>query len=227
MSYDPNQPQQPDSSQQPQPPYGQPQPPYQQPPPPYEQPQQPPYGQPQWGQQPPPQYAPTQYVAPGYGAPPAPGYAQPQQPRQSRRALWIILGIVGGLIVLSCATCGILFAFGIGFFAKTIAAPVNTVNQYYNAVKSQDYNTAFSYLDTNLTVSNGQTLTQDLYTTAAQLLDTAKGKVSSFSVGHFSVTNDTASITVSVTRGSTPAYDVHLQLRQVNGAWKITSYDNI
>ncbi len=129
--------------------------------------------------------------------------------------------------MLSCAVCGILFATGAAFFAKTVAAPVTTVNQYYNAVKSQDYNTAYSYISTNLTASNGQALTQELYTTAAQALDGVKGKVSSFSVGNVSVTNNTASVTVSVTRGSTGAYDVHLQLQQVNGSWKITSYDNI
>jgi len=240
MSYDPNQPQQPDPSQQP---YGQPgQPPYGQPQSPYEQqwgqqpqqqpygqpgqPQQPPYGQPQWGQQPPPDYAPTQYVAPAYGAPPVPGYAPPQQPGRSRRTLWIVLGIFGGLIVLSCAICGILFVAGVGFFAKTVAAPALVVNQYYSAVQKQDYNTAYSYIDQNLTASNNEPLTQQVYTVAAQLLDTTKGKVSNFSVGNVSVTNNTASVTVSVTRGST-AYDVHLQLQQVNGSWKITSYDNI
>ena len=272
MSYDPNQPQPPDSGQpgQPQqPPYGQPQPPYgqpgqpQQPPygqpqppygqpgqpqqPPYEQPQ-PPYGQPgqppyeqQWGQQPqsqygqppygqpqqPPQdYAPTQYVAPAYGAQPAPGYIPPQQ-RRSRRGLWIALAIIGGLIVLSCAVCGILFATGVGFFAKTVAGPAIVVNQYYSAVEKQDYHTAFSYISTNLTASNGQNLTQELYTTAAQALDTVKGKVTNFSVGSISTTNNVASVTVSVTRAGASPYDVHLQLQQVNGAWKITSYDNI
>jgi hypothetical protein len=253
MSYDPNQPQQPDSGQQPQSPYGQPQPPYGQPgqpqQPPYEQqwgqqPQQPPYGQPQppygqpgqpqqppygqqWGQQPPQDYTPTQYVAPGYGAQPAPGYAPPQQPKRSRRGLWIALAIIGGLIVLSCAVCGIFFVAGIGFFAKTVAGPAITVNQYYSAVEKQDYNTAFSYISTNLTASNGQTLTQQIYTVAAQGLDTVKGKVTNYSVGSVSTSNNVASVTVSVTRGSAAPYDVHLQLQQVNGAWKITSYDNI
>ena len=129
--------------------------------------------------------------------------------------------------MLSCAVCGILFATGVGFFAKTVAAPVTTVNQYYNAVKSQDYNTAYSYIGTNLTASNGQALTQELYATAAQALDTVNGKVTNYSVGNISVNNDKASITVSVTRGSNSPYDVHLQLQQINGSWKITSYDNI
>ena len=251
MSYDPNQPQQPDSGQQPQPPYGQPgqsqQPPYeqqwgQQPQqPPYEhpqqqhgqpgQPQQPPYEQ-QWGQQPPQNYAPTQYVAPAYGAQPVPGYMPPQQPRRSRRGLWIVLGIIGGLIVLSCAACGILFALGAGPLVNivgSIAGPAYTVNQYYNAVEKQDYTTAFSYISTNSTVLNGQISTQDLYTSAAQAVDAAKGKVTSFSIGNISLTNNnnTAIVTVTVTRSSTPAYVVHLQLQQVNGSWKIVSLDNI
>ena len=240
MSYDPNQPQQPDSGQQPQypygqpqqPPYGQPQSPYeqqwgQQPQQPYGQPQQPPYGQPQWGQQPPQDYAPTQYVAPAYGAQPAPGYMPPPQAKRSRRGLWIVLGIIGGLIVLSCAVCGILFATGAAFFAKTVVGPAIVVNDYYNAVEKQDYSKAYSYISTNLIAQNNQTLTQELYTTAAKGLDTLKGNVSNYSVGSVSVNNNTASVTVSVTRGSASPYDVHLQLQQVNGSWKITSYDNI
>jgi hypothetical protein len=253
MSYDPNQPQQPDPGQQPQqpqppygqpgqpqpPPYGQPQPPNeqqwgQQPPPqhgqqPYGQPQQPPYGQ-QWGQQPPQDYAPTQYVAPAYGAQPVPGYMPPPQPRRSRRGLWITLSIIAGLLVLGCGGCGILFALGAGPLVNivgSIVGPAYTVNQYYTAVKNQNYNTAFSYISTDMTTSTGQTLTQDLYTTAAQLLDTAKGKVTNYSVGNISSSNNVTSVTVTVTRANAPPYDVHLQLQQVNGSWKITSYDNI
>ena len=129
--------------------------------------------------------------------------------------------------MLSCAVCGIFFVAGIGFFAKTVAGPAITVNQYYSAVEKQDYNTAFSYISTNLTASNGQTLTQQIYTVAAQGLDTVKGKVTNYSDGSISTSNNVASVTVSVTRGSAAPYDVHLQLQQVNGAWKITSYDNI
>jgi len=94
-------------------------------------------------------------------------------------------------------------------------------------VKNQDYNTAYSYISTNLTASNGQALTQQLYTTAAQALDLTKGKVTSFSAGPPSINNNVASVTVSVTRSGGSPYDVHLQLQQINSSWKITSYDNI
>ena len=217
MSYDPNQPQPPDPGQQPQPPYGQPG----QPQPPYEQ---------QWGQQPPQNYAPTQYGAPAYGAQPAPGYMPPQQPKRSRRGLWIALAIIGGLIVLGCGGCGILLASGAGIFSGlvgSVVGPAYTVNQYYNAIEKQDYATAYSYIGTNLTTTTGKTVTQDLYTAAAQALDLTKGKVSNFSVGNISSSNNVTSVTVSVTRANAAPYDVRLQLQQVNGSWKITSYDNI
>ena len=132
--------------------------------------------------------------------------------------------------MLVCGGCGILFASGVGIFGGivgSIAGPAYTVNQYYNAIEKQDYATAYSYIGTNLTTTNGKTLTKDLYTAAAQAFDLAKGKVSSFSVGNISSSNNVTSVTVSVTRANAAPYDVHLQFQQVSGSWKITSYDNI
>lgn len=134
------------------------------------------------------------------------------------------------MIVLSCAVCGILFATGASFLSGVIgrvAGPTYTVSQYYNAIEKRDYPTAYSYLSTNATIPNGQTLTQTLYTTNAQVTDVAKEPVSNYSIGTISLTNNITNVTVSVTRGSPPAYPVHLQLQQVNGSWKIISYDNI
>jgi hypothetical protein len=153
-----------------------------------------------------------------------------QQPRRSRRGLWIALGIIGGLILLSCGTLGILFVFGAGPSASivgSVAGPVNTVNQYYNAVEHQDYTTAFSYVESGTTTIGGQPSTQQAYTLAAQAVDAAKGKVSSFSVGNISMTGNTTTVTVAVTRVNSLSYDVHLQLQQVNGSWKIISFDGI
>jgi ABC-type transporter MlaC component len=63
--------------------------------------------------------------------------------------------------------------------------------------------------------------------TTAQALDATRGKVTNFSVGNISTNNNTATVTVSVTRANTSAYNVQLQLQQINGSWKITSFDNI
>jgi ABC-type transporter MlaC component len=66
-----------------------------------------------------------------------------------------------------------------------------------------------------------------VYTLAAQALDTVKGKVTNYNVRNVTTNSNTTNVTVSVTRANAPSYDVHLQLQQVNGSWKITAYDNI
>ena len=137
-----------------------------------------------------------------------------------------MLGIIAGVLVLGCAVCGLAFA-GVGFFAKTVAGPAIVVDQYYNAVKNQDYTTAFSSMEPGTTTFRGQVISQQTYAVAAQGLDTLRGKVSSFSVAVPTVTNNSASVTVTVNRTNAAAYDVHLQLQQVNGTWKIVSFDNI
>ena len=227
---------------QPQPPYGQPpnysnpyeqgQQPYGQPP--YGQPQ-PPYGQPSYNA--PQPYGPTQYGTPPYVAPPTPGYAQPQQPKKSNRWLWITLGIIGGLLLLGCVGCVVVF----GIIGRGVQQTVTNVEQtatvvsgqgaqftaqaYYAAIEAQDYTTAYSYLDSNLVTTTNQPLTPDLYTQAAKGRDTSLGQVTKYTIS--AATNDPNSITVSVTRGQGKTYTVHLKFTQTSSGWKITSYDEI
>lgn len=224
MYNDPNQSPygQPQQSQQPQSPYNQPPTQYPGLPGssnPYEMPPSNPYEMP-----------PTQYAGPSpYNVPPAPvpGFAQPQlQPKRSLRWLWITLGIIGGVLLLSCAGCFIAGAAGYNFFAQTVIGPTTVANSYYSAIQNQDYAKAYSYLDSNMQTLSGQTLTQNLYTTAATAKDTADGAVISFSQTDYTTNNGTASITMSVTRNGL-TYDVHLQLQQANNNWVITSYDAI
>ncbi|HLH60114.1 MAG TPA: hypothetical protein VKV20_00415 [Ktedonobacteraceae bacterium] len=228
MYNDPGQPQSPN-------PYGQP-PDYQNP---YEQPQSPyPYGQPPY-QQPQP-YAATQYGAPPYVPPQVPGYAQ-AQPKKSNRTLWIVLGIIGGVLLLACGGCALVF----GLIGKGVQNTVNTVSTsidqtatavsaegaqvtaqaYYAAIQAQDYTTAYSYLASGLVTSSGQTLTQDLYTQAATSRDTSLGQVTNFSIA--ADPNDPNSITVTVTRAQGSTYTVHLKFTFTSDGWKITSYDEI
>ena len=219
------------------PPYEQPY--WRQPPPEYVQPP-PPYGQTQWAEQPPPPpYAPTQYGVPPYGAPP-PGYAPPPA-RQSNRWVWIPLGILGGLIVLGLVACVFSLVLAgkaaqqtISTVAKSIektetaSASGNaqvTVQQYYTAIESQDYAAAYGYLESNLTTTDGQTLTQQLFTQAAMQRDTSLGQITSFTITPD--TNDSTKFTVSVTRGTSAPYTVNIQATLVGSDWKISSYDAI
>jgi hypothetical protein len=217
-NYDPNQP------------YGQGQPP--QPPP------QPPYGQPSTQYTPPVNYGqPPAYGQQGQqqygGFPPAdnyPQYQQPPQKKSSLRWLWITLAIVGGILVLACGGCVIAGYAGISIFGQTVTTalgPPTTAASYYQAIEKQDYATAYTYLDTSGVTVAGQTFTKDAFVQAAQLYDTAKGKVSSFSQTGMNLdsSGNTATVTMSVTRNGS-AYTVNLQMKKVGSDWKITAADN-
>ena len=192
-----------------QPPFGQPfqQPQYGQPfqQPQYGQPQQPPFGQPPYGQ--------------------PPIYTQPQPQKRNLRWLWITLGVVGGILVLGCAACGIAGAFGVNFVAQAVG-PAVVAGKYYAAVSQQDYATAYSYLDTSSISVQGQSVTQQAYAQAAQVIDTAQGKVTKANATSYNITNDTATVTMNVTRSS-GAYEVHLLLKKIGNDWKIVSVDKL
>jgi len=201
------------------------------------QPQQPPYGQPAipntspvYGQGQPPYQGPTQaygqppYGQGQYGGPPQ-NYTQAPQ-KKSRKWLWITLSIIGGVLVLGCGGCAIAGAVGFNILGN-VAGPTVTANAYYQAIKNQDYNKAYSYWDTSkLTAVNGQQVTEQAFAALAQLDDTRQGPVTNFSQTNISVNNDTATVTMLVTRNG-PPYTVQLQMSKVGNDWKITRADNI
>ena len=192
-----------------------------QPPPPYGQSPQLSYPPPPYGQRAQP------YAQPQYNVPPVPGYAPPQ-PKKSRRRLWITLGIIlGVLLLIVVGAIGAIVVFVNNSPAKTV------VQQYYDAVKSQNYDQAYSHLDIQTLTLNGQEqqATQTLYTQVAQLIDQQNGKVTDYNITGVELSSstslgNTATITVNVTRGG-KTQEVHVQLRQVGNDWKIIGIDHL
>ncbi len=198
---------------------------------PYEQPQeqpQSPYPPPPTSYMPPP-YQPQQpppYQQAAYGQPML-GYMQPPPPKKSLRWLWITLGIVGGVILLSCIGCSIASFEGFNFI-KQAAGPVLTTSQYYQYIKQQDYAHAYTLVDSNVVITiNGQTIANDQqsFTAAAQAVDSAHGPVTSFSVN--TPGSNLTYLTVKVTRQDGTTYDVQLTFVQNGGTAKINSMDGI
>jgi hypothetical protein len=153
--------------------------------------------------------------APELGAPPSPyytpfpGYMPPR--RSSHRWVWITVGIVALLCILG----GTLLAFYYN-------SPLRASDMYYSAIKTQDYTTAYRYLGSHLqTEYSLQTFTQ-----AAQQQDAVAGKASRFGMTNIPM-GDPAYVTLTVTRANGTTYDVHLELRQEGGAWKVTVFDRI
>lgn len=194
-------------------------------------PQQPPDGpSPSHGQKQPP-----------YGDAPGTDPLAPQRPRKKgRRWLPILITL---LVLFSCA------ASAYSYISSVLHDPVpGIVNQYYTAIKNQDYATAYTYLSSHQWTSGvtsnpgrgiaggwgfagGQDfMTQSEFTQAAQNADTTQGKVRTFTIEDTMRPLDssgsyTATASVSVTRNGAPYY-VNLNLQQIGGGdWNIIGYD--
>jgi hypothetical protein len=159
---------------------------------------------------------------PEYNAPPIPGYAPPpvysQPPRQSYRWVWIVLGVFVLLAIVGTA----LLALGVGFAVNTYGGPTIASDQYYTAIRNQDYARAYSYLGSELKT----VYSQEAFTQAAMQRDATSGKVS-----HYAYTNvplgDPATVNLTVTRVEGITYTVQLEMRQEGGVWKVTTFDRI
>lgn len=166
----------------------------------------------------------------GSAAPPqqGPTSAFPNQPpslparspssRMSLRA-WIIVGIV-------------IVSFAISWVAlqdTTNNSPASLVVQhYYDAIKGQDYVTAYSYVDPriHLIYRWDQSITQQSFVQAAQAIDRTEGVVTDYSIREVTIDRygSNATVIVTVTRHNR-SYDVQLLVTEESNGWKIVDFD--
>jgi hypothetical protein len=160
--------------------------------------------------------------APEYHAPPysnnAPVPGASPQPRKSYRWVWITLGI----LALVCIIGGALLVWGIGSALNSYGGATIASDQYYNAIRDQDFARAYTFLGSDVKAG----LTQQAFTQQAQQQDGAYGHVNKFSYTNVPI-GDPANATLTVTRANGTSYTVHLKMQQEGGVWKITAFDRI
>ena len=173
---------------------------------------------------------------PEYPAPPFPNdtpiSSSSQQPSKSYRWVWITLVmlalvciIVGALLIWglgSAIIVGALLIWGLGSAITFIGSPPITCDQYYNAIRDQDYSRAYSFLGSGVKAG----LSQEAFTQQAQQQDGAYGHVRQFFYAN-GPGDDPSSITLTVTRANGTSSTVNLEMRQEGRAWKITAFDRI
>jgi hypothetical protein len=100
-----------------------------------------------------------------------------------------------------------------------------TITSFYQAIEAQNYDLAYSYLDANATIANGQKLTQQTFTQLAQSRDNQFGPVTSFDL--LLNSSDPTQVIMTITRKSGFRYHAHLQVKQEGNGWKILTLDRI
>ena len=165
-------------------------------------------------------------------APPAPGTAaSPPVQKRSRKWIWIVASILGVALVVSCGLCGWAFYNIFNTSFQTTTGVISTVDDYYNAIQSQNYALAYKDLTPQGAISG---LTQQGFIQQAQQRDQQYGKVTSYTFGQPSFTTNPTTgpdlthitMTVNVARNHLN-YVVILSLSNTGGSWKITDFNRI
>ncbi|HXL38711.1 MAG TPA: hypothetical protein VN954_16080 [Ktedonobacteraceae bacterium] len=99
------------------------------------------------------------------------------------------------------------------------------ITSFYQAIEAQNYTLAYSYLDANATIADGQKLTQQMFTQLAQSRDKQFGPVTGFDL--LINSSDRTQVIMTIARESGFRYHAHLQVKQVGNAWKILTLDRI
>ena len=149
-----------------------------------------------------------------------PTYTQPEQEqsRRSRRTFWIIVATLSAIALIGLTA----------FVGVTASSAINPLKQkevvaarYYLTIESGDYATAYSFLDRNATI-DGQPVDQQSFIRLAEAADAHYGTVYGMVLS-----TQSDGTHVAVDRAILSCYDLHLVLKQENGAWKIISADGI
>ncbi|QBD75778.1 hypothetical protein EPA93_07070 [Ktedonosporobacter rubrisoli] len=132
-----------------------------------------------------------------------------QRRRKSRLWLWIVL-----LVLVLLGASGLLTW---NYTAKPMIAEEN----YYIAIREQNYAKAYSCLSSTLRAR----MTQEAFIQQAQQQDATYGKMTSYTESY--PFGDPAPITVTVKRAHGITYTVHIVMQQEASRWKVASFDRI
>ena len=109
-------------------------------------------------------------------------------------------------------------------------ALTDVVSSYYNAIEQQNYAQAYKYLHVNTLASHwnyDQPASQDLFAQQASYVDNDAGVVTNYSVYHiYTVDSNYARAVLGVNRGNY-YYHVSLDLRMIDGAWRVVQFNRI
>lgn len=180
---------------------------------------------------PPYPYPSAAYPPPAQYAYPYP-YAVPQPARESNRALWITLSIVGGVLLVVCVSCSVLFAISIGRAASSVSqlvGPTIAADTFCVDMQEQRYSAAYDQL--SRTLQSQMTRTQ--FVSDANARDQASGPVTDCTPDTNAPAADTngpsALVHMSVTRGSGSGALISsgdLTLVREESTWKIDAIDS-
>ncbi len=160
-----------------------------------------------------------------------PPFERQPRVRKSRRWLWITLSILGAVLLVSCGLCSWAAYSFLAPAVQGVSGSLNTVDDYYSNLQSQNYAAAFGDINTgyqlsSLTETQFAQQASDRYKTYGAILSYTPGQpaYASDPNGGFDFTRFTISVDMKRAKLS---YTSILSLRKIGNDWKITNFDSV
>ncbi len=152
-------------------------------------------------------------------------------PKKSYRWLWITISILVVFLLAACGLCGWAFSQFVTPIVQSETNVINVTNEYYDALHSNDYASAYQYL---MPKDSIQGMTLATFTQRAQSADKQYGTIRSYTTGAVNVvTNPNTgfdfsrfTVVVNITRPG-QSYSALLTLQKIGDTWKITDFDRL
>lgn len=143
------------------------------------------------------------------------------QQGKRHKLLPYILGAVGVIVILTCLSLGAVASFSLFSFQSSLNSPQTTVSDFYSALHTGDFQSAYNQLSSNYQ----HTLSYEAFQAKYSTLDALSGPIQTYQIGNVPTKGDSASATVKVVRqmqtGKAVQQTQTVQLIVENSAWKI------
>ncbi len=137
------------------------------------------------------------------------------------RLLPFILGAIGAIVILSCLGIGAVVTVNLLSFQSSLNGPQTTLNDFYSALHTGDYHSAYDQLSSRYQ----HTLSYDTFQAKYAALDSLNGPLESHQVTSVQAQSATATATIKLVRRMQSGSIINeLQTAQLiveDGAWKI------
>jgi hypothetical protein len=139
--------------------------------------------------------------------------------------IWLeILSRVGGGLIgggLGLLLFGVLYWLFAG-----LSSACKMVNRFYDALATEEYLTAFRYLDPSMRTPQGEQITPMWFTRSALLAESVGGLVTDYDLLRFDGQSRNRYFTLKVTRGER-SYTTRLHLQRQSCKWKIINFSRL
>jgi len=146
---------------------------------------------------------------------------KPHAQGNRRRLLPFLMGAISAVVILSCLSAGAIITVNLLSFQNSLNGPQTTLNDFYSALHSNDYQSAYDQLSSRYQ----HALSYNAFQAKYAALDVLNGSIESHQITAIQSQSDNATASIELVRQMQSGNSIHehqtVQLIVEESNWKI------